>query len=62
MKASQFLRELQNQGVQIVNGAKHYKLINSNCITFFPRSGSKEVNRNCARQVLKQLNIESIKL
>ncbi|HHF1669507.1 TPA: mRNA interferase [Haemophilus influenzae] len=57
MKPKQFLKYLQNQGVEIQQGTKHYRLYRNGKNTQFTRS-SKDIAEATISKIKKQLDIQ----
>ena len=59
MKISEFKRWLESQkGVEVKNGAKHWKLSYQGKSSTLPRHPSQELKEGTRRAILKQLGLE----
>lgn len=58
MKISEFKRWLESQGVEVKNGANHWKLYFNGRQSTLPRHPSKELKEGTRNAILKQLNIK----
>lgn len=57
MKISEFKRWLESQGVQISNGANHWKLTLNGRHSVLPRHPAQELKEGTRRAILKQLGL-----
>lgn len=57
MKISDFKRWLESQGVQVKEGAKHWKLYYNGKQSTLPRHPSKELAAGTHKAILKQLGL-----
>jgi mRNA interferase HicA len=57
VKISEFKRWLESQGVDVANGAKHWKLSYQGKSSTLPRHPSQELKDGTRRAILKQLGL-----
>ena len=57
MKISEFRRWLESQGVEVKNGANHWKLYRDGKQSTLPRHPSKELKEGTRKAILKQLGM-----
>ena len=58
MKLKTFIDELKAQGVQVVNGKRHYKLYYGDKWTTCARHPAQEISNICMNNVKKQLGLK----
>lgn len=58
MKQSEFKRWLEEQGVVVVDGRKHWKVYYNGKQTTVPRHPSQELKEGTRRAILKQLGLK----
>lgn len=58
MKISEFKRWLESQGVQISNGANHWKLTFGDKRSVLPRHPAQELKEGTRSAILKQLGLK----
>ncbi|WP_417527142.1 type II toxin-antitoxin system HicA family toxin [Marinomonas shanghaiensis] len=58
MKGSEFRRQLEKLGVEIIQGTNHLKLYYNGNRSIMPRHPSKEIKEGTRRGILKQLGIK----
>lgn len=57
MKISEFKRWLESLGVQVSNGANHWKLTHNGRHSVLPRHPGKELKEGTRKAILKQLGL-----
>jgi mRNA interferase HicA len=58
MKISEFKRWLESRGVEITDGARHWKLRLHDKRSTLPRHPAQELKEGTRRAILKQLGLE----